>query len=194
MRRYFAIRSRSSSLASSPHRPRQVYCGSRLPTRFSCTVARPTHARPALRTSHFLFTLPRYVMCRYLTSRVQLRCAQPPRCSKVLCAHISRTHVPRATTLPPRASRPAFHVQPTGGSAARSDAPYTLPLTLHGCQAAYATASSLALGFLDPDSPDVVLPLHSSSSPSHVHLCIVLSVLRSFMTGKGSCPESARLK
>ena len=117
VRRYFAIRSRSSSLASSPHRPRQVYCGSRLPTRFSCTVARPTHARSALRTSHFLITLPRYVMCRYLTSRVQLRCAQPPRCSKVLCAHISRTHVPRATTLPPRASRPAFHVQPTGGSA-----------------------------------------------------------------------------
>ena len=116
VRRYFAIRSRSS-LASSPHRPRQVYCGSRLPTRFSCTVARPTHARPALRTSHFLFTLPRYVMCRYLTSRVQLRCAQPPRCSKVLCAHISRTHVPRAITLPPRASRPAFHAAhvPLGG-------------------------------------------------------------------------------
>ena len=154
MRRYFAIRSRSSSLASSPHRPRQVYCGSRLPTRFSCTVARPTHARPALRTSHFLFTLPRYVMCRYLTSRVQLRCAQPPRCSKVLCAHISRTHVPRATTLPPRASCPAFHVQPVHfASRERCTAAKRRPLRRVLSPSASSTPTHQTLFFLSTPLP-----------------------------------------
>ena len=132
--------------------------------------------------SHFLITLPRYVMCCYLTSRVQLRCAQPPRCSKVLWAHISRNRVPRAITLPPRASRPAFHAACALGVHCRARPPYTLPLMLLSCQAASATASSLALGFLDPDSLNRVLPLHSTPLPLRLMSIstYVLSVLRSW--------------